>query len=227
MKSKNIEKIKEKYSLANLNLKKEIIVLSIIDGVILISSILLYIFLKQIIIPLFGLIMLIGISTYTLSKPNRILNKKKIKLESEFVHVFAYFAIFVRNGRPVYNALEDCFRYCSDEMNEKMKELLENIDVDKSVTPYITFSDNFENLEIKQVMVSIYKMSIEGGGEMYLRQFETLFEALASSKRQKRLEEEVSKFSNYNFLPLLASALSMGIIAVAVLILMEGYSNVL
>lgn len=220
-------KLKETYLKAKLNYKKETISLIIMIVAILAASIVSYIFLKQIFIVAFGAVSLLAVAYLSLSKPKRVLNKRKKELEVEFVHIFSYFSIFVKNGRPVYNALEDCLRYSSEEMAEKIRTLLEDIDSDKSVTPYTKFSDNFENLEIKQLLVSVYKMSVEGGGEEYLRQFDMLFVALSNSNRIQRLENEVSRYSNFNFLPLIASAISMGIIAVAVVVLMEEYSNVI
>lgn len=227
MSLKRKSKMTERFLEAGLNPKKEYLSLTVVDLVLVVFAILLYWYQRQIVGPISILLLMGGIDYLFLNKPKRILEKKKVSMESEFVHVFSYFSIFVKNGRPVYNALEDCIRYSSLELGECLKRLLEDIDKDKTVAPYLTFSEQFKNLEIKQVMISIYKMSFEGGGESYLRQFETLFENLSSIERENRLEREKSRFGNYNFLPLFASALSMGIIAVAVVILMEDYASVL
>lgn len=227
MASKRKNKLIELYLQAKLNPKIELISLAVIDLALITIAILLYWKTKQIIALLAITVLLLGIDYYLLGKPKRVLDNQKKELENEFVHVFAYFEIFVKNGRPVYNALEDCLRYASKELSEKIRTLLEGIDHDKSVTPYMKFAENFSNLEIRQVLVSVYKMSIEGGGEEYLAQFDTLFHSLSVSKRQQILETEKNHFGNFNFLPLLASALSMGIIAVAVVILMEEYANVI
>lgn len=227
MKENPVRKLKNEYEKANLNFKKEAINLLLCVLLLIGMAIFMAFYLNNFYISFVGILFLALGAYLLIDKPKRVLSKRRATLENEFVHVFAYFAIFIRNGKPVYNALEDCLRYSSEGMSEKIKTLLEEVDNDKSITPYMHFADNFDNLEIKQVLVSIYKMSIEGGGDEYLRQFETIFYALSSSKRQSRLEEETNKFSNYNFLPLIASALSMGIIAVAVVILLEEYSNVI
>lgn len=226
MNSKRKNKFKETYVEAKLDFKKEMIKLAVANASLIVLTAVVYIFSKQI-IALAGLgIFLITIDYLLLSKPSQIIKKQRENLELEFVHVFVYFGLFVKNGRPVYNALEDCMRYSSDDLRNKIKTLLDEIDEDKTITPYMNFAKNFQNLEIKQVLISIYKMSIEGGGEEYLRQFDAIFTALSNSKRNKSIENEKSKYGNYNFLPMLASALSMGIIAVAVIVLMEEYTNV-
>lgn len=227
MVSKRKNRIIEFYKEAKLNPKIELMVLGIVDLSLLTLGILLYLKTKQIACLLAMGALLLGASYYFLGKPKRILDKKRKELENEFVHIFAYFEIFVKNGRPVYNALEDCLRYASKGLSEKMRALLDDIDQDKSVAPYMKFAENFTNLEIRQVLVSVYKMSIEGGGEEYLAQFDTLFHSLSVSKRQQTLENEKNHFGNFNFLPLFASALSMGVIAVSVVILMEEYANVI
>lgn len=225
--SKRKEMLMKKYEEANLDFKKEVIQFLITAVSIVGLGVFAFIKTKQIIIVASAGLMLVSISYYVFSKPQRIIDTRKKKIEEEFVHVFAYFSIFVKNKRPVYNALEDCLRYSSDDFSKKLQKLLEDIDNDKSVTPFITFGENFTNLEIKQILVSIYKMSIEGGGEEYLKQFDIMFNALSNNKRQSVLEKERNKFGNFNFLPLFDSALSMGIIAVAVLALMEDYTNVI
>jgi hypothetical protein len=61
-----------------------------------------------------------------------------------------------------------------------LRSLLEGIDSDKSVAPYIAFSENFHSMEIRQLLISIYRMVDEGGGESYIRQFNVLVREFAS-----------------------------------------------
>lgn len=173
------------------------------------------------------LIACLGTNVWFLGKPKRIKERKSKEDENEFVHLFSYFSIYVRNGEPVYQALEDTMHYASPRMADKFQTMLTAIDKDKSVQPYLDFAENFHHLEIQQVMMSIYKMSKEGEGEAYLRQFEMMFENLADEKRQERIEQERRHYSNFNFLPTTASALSVGMIAVAIVILMEQFNHVL
>lgn len=226
MKQKRENKYRKICENAGLNYKNELMKVLIVNFVLLGGAIALYFLTKQV-IALVGIVLfLLALNYLLLTRPGQIIKKQKENLEAEFVHVFVYFGLFIKNGRPVYNALEDCLRYCSDSLAEKMRNMLEEIDLDKSIAPYMNFAKNFENLEIKQVLISIYKMSIEGSGEEYISQFDSLFTALSKAKREKAIETEKGKYENFNFMPMLASALSMGIIAVAVILLMEEYSNV-
>ncbi len=227
MKEKRRSKFKEKCDEANINFKKEVIKITTVNLALIGVGVAIYFLTKQLISIAAIMALILVIDYLLITEPSQIIKKKKENLEEEFVHVFVYFGLFVKNGRPVYNALEDCIRYCSDSLGEKIRIMLEEIDGDKTIGPYMNFAKNFENLEIKQVLISIYKMSIEGNGEEYLNQFDTLFAALSNAKRTKSIEKEKGRYENFNFMPMLASALSMGIIAVAVILLMEEYSNVI
>lgn len=187
----------------------------------------LYLKTKQIISLLIPVLLGLAIDIYFLYSPKLVIEKRKAKLEDEFTHVFSYFSIFVGNGRPVYNALDDCLRYSSMEMGNLIRDLLDGIDADKSLTPFLNFASHFQNLEIRQVMISVYRMGIDGNDSNSLNRFQSIFESLASIKRSERVDSRRRKLSNLNSFPLLASALSMGMIAIAVLVLMEGYSGVI
>jgi hypothetical protein len=151
---------------------------------------------------------------------NRVKKIKTEALEKEFVHIFSYFKIFVGNGRPVYNAIEDCIRYASPDMSDLLTTLLGEIDKDKSVKPFLSFASHFKSLEIRQVMISIYKMGNEGGSSTYIEQFQSVFSAIANEKRKYELSKFENTLSNNNFLPLADSALTMGLIIVAIVVIM-------
>jgi Flp pilus assembly protein TadB len=162
---------------------------------------------------------------FLLSRSARILGARHEKDEQEFVRIFAYFSIFVRDGIPVYSALEDTIRYAESDMSKKLRRLLSEIDADKSVAPFVRFASAFPSLEIQQVMISIYKMVDEGGGEAYLRQFTLLFDSLAEDKRKSLLLHKEEEMQNLSMLPLLASGLTMGLITIALIVIMGGIVN--
>jgi Flp pilus assembly protein TadB len=152
-------------------------------------------------------------------------NKDSEAFEKEFVQIFAYFAIYIRDGLPVYHALEECISYASSEMEKKLRNLLEAIDNDKSVAPYVAFSENFHSMEIRQLMISIYRMVDEGGGESYIRQFNVLFDALQANKSKEHLEKEDARLANLAMLAMADSALVMLLITLGIVQIIGGYIN--
>ena len=143
-------------------------------------------------------------------------------LEKEFVTIFAYFGVYVKNGIPVYNALEGIVKFSSPEMENLLHDLLGEIDADKSVTPYINFASNFSSLTVKEVMISVYLMAEEGGSEAYLRQFSVLFDNFAAEEKKLEKEKRLNLLNQLTFLPLLGSGVTMIMITVGVVAVIGG-----
>ena len=221
---KKNKKPKKPWALAlkevGLNPKKEIAIIILGNILLLVFAALIYRMTDALIAPLSMGLLLVITDYFLLGKVNRVKKAKTEALEKEFVHIFSYFKIFVGNGRPVYNAIEDCIRYASPDMSDLLTKLLEEIDKDKSVKPYLDFASRFKSLEIRQVMISIYKMGNEGGSSTYIEQFQSVFSAIASEKRKYELSKFESTLNNNNFLPLADSALTMGLIIVAIVVIM-------
>lgn len=151
--------------------------------------------------------------------------KTNSQLEGEFTEVFSYFSIFIKNGFPSYSALESVIPFASEKMGERLTNLLAEIDEDKTVMPYIHFGENFKSLEIKQVLIAIYKMSEEGGSEAYIRQFDTLFRALSGNERRSSIDKKKQRLDTLGILPLLGSGIAMMVIIMAVVILLQEMGN--
>lgn len=216
-----LKKMKE----AGLNPKKELFFIGLLDLGFFILSVLAYEKSKSVIaIGAFGLILVLT-DYFFLGKAGRLRKSQGERLESEFVHIFAYFSIFIDNGFPVYPALEEIKKYASPSMSEHMEKLISGIDEDKTVKPYLAFSENFPSLEIRQVMIAIFKMAEEGGGEAYIRQFQTIFASLASQKRKDQLTKVKSRLESLCFLPLIDSGVTMGLVVIGIVIVIGDLIN--
>lgn len=151
--------------------------------------------------------------------------KEEKKLLQEFVRIFEYFSIYVKNGFPIYSALESVIPYASSSMEEKLRELLSSIDKDKSVAPFVRFAGYFPSLSIKEVMVSVYLMGEQGGSEAYFRQFSALFDSFASNERKAEMDKSLERQSNLSALPLLGSGLTMLLVTVGLVAIIGGVLN--
>ena len=101
--------------------------------------------------------------------------------------------------------MNNILAFASPNMAERLKKLIEQIDQDKSVAPYIAFANQFPSLLIKEVMVSLYLISEQGGIEVYMPQFQKSFDALSTQKRQADKEQRLSTLNTLCFLPLVGS----------------------
>lgn len=166
-----------------------------------------------------------GLSVIYLSSLFGKKGKEEKGLLEEFVRIFEYFSIYVKNGFPIYSALESVIPYSSVSMEEKLRELLASIDKDKSVAPFVRFATYFPSLSIKEVMVSVYLMGEQGGSEAYFRQFSALFDSLATNERKAEMEKSLERQSNLSALPLLGSGLTMLLVTVGLVAIIGGVLN--
>jgi hypothetical protein len=174
--------------------------------------------------PALGLLLVLGVlDGVVIVQFRKALHGDDSLFQAEFTRIFAYFAIYIRDGLPVYHALEECVRYASPEMEKRLRALLEGIDSDKSVAPYITFGESFHSMEIRQLLISIYRMVDEGGGESYIRQFNVLFESLQANQAKAELERADSKLGSAAILPMADSALVMLLITIGIIQIIGGY----
>jgi hypothetical protein len=78
-------------------------------------------------------------------------------------------------------------------------------------------------MEIRQLLISIYRMVDEGGGESYIRQFNVLFESLQANQAKAELERADSKLGSAAILPMADSALVMLLITIGIIQIIGGY----
>lgn len=185
----------------------------------------LYFYLENIFLTGSLILILFVLDYFLLTSSKKKENVEQEKLEKSFAEAFSYFSIFVETGLPVYNALQATIPFAKNGLAEKMNTLLLDIDQDKSIEPYIRFSEAFSSLAIRQVMLSIYKMSQEGGSESYLLQFRTLFASFAYENRKAKLLQLESRMNSVSIFPLIASALLMALIAIGIVTILGGVMN--
>lgn len=151
--------------------------------------------------------------------------REEVALEKEFVHIFGFFETYLRNRVPVYSALNQLIAYASDSMADKIRTLIEEIDQNKTVEPYIHFAENFSSLAIKEVMISIYLLVEQGENDLYLRQFSTLFSSFSKEEKKMHREKRIASLSNLHFFPLVGSAITMIMITIGIMNAIGGIMN--
>ncbi|MBQ2494470.1 MAG: hypothetical protein II520_04475 [Bacilli bacterium] len=164
---------------------------------------------------------------FYLSRYSRMIKKKQDWMNEEFVRFFTFFSIFIHNGYNVYTALMELLPFSSDDMRERLERLLSSIESDKSVTPFVAFAEEYEDIAVKQVMVSIYQIVEEGGGDAYLRQFERLFGHFSDQSHQLIREAKANRLQTLGLMPLAGSAIAMIALSLVLMRIMEGSTYVL
>lgn len=212
-------RLKKLIEFIGLDYKKEMLKLLFVSLAFSSAGIVAFIFLKEIIfIPI--AVLLAGIFCYLII--NSYSNKKAKILhdrDDEFISVINYFQTFVLNKNNVYQSFKKLLDYSSYWMKERIEKFLEDIDIDKSVKPFIDFSNNFQMGIVKNIMLSIYQMVDEGEDQKHLIQFETLFLQLNRQHSEEIRDKKTKSLTALSAFPMVGAMmitllLSFSIIAV-------------
>ena len=214
-----MSKLKEKIVSAGYSVKKEITIVVIVDVVLGLLTALGFIFINNIVVLAIGVIA-IGLFSYLyLSRFSSILKQQEMDNIKNFVMIFTFFKIYLKNGYNIYTALKAIEPFANPFVLEKLSLLTYEMDEDKSVKPFVKFARNFNLLLIEQLMISIYQMIDAGSNESYLLQFEILFNKLSEENYQSEFQKKEKKLMFVTYFPLIGSALlivmiTLGVVAV-------------
>ena len=220
-------KIRETIEFAGLSYQKEMTKISLINIVMLIGGVTLYFFLKNIIYSMFVLIALAVVDYVLISQYN---DKKKAIIksrENELIAIISYFDVYIRNNNNVYQSFNLLIPYCSFWMKGKIEELLEEIDKDKTVQPFVNFANNFKNIATQSLMLSIYQMIDQGENSEQLTHFNVLFDEISRNRNQEMVEQKNKALSNMSTFPLIGAGLSTISLTISILTILGDLINVI
>lgn len=145
----------------------------------------------------------------------------------EFVNLFTFFKIYLKNGFGVYASLKEIANFANTSLKAKLEKLLLEIDEDKTITPYITFARYFDELIVEEMMISIYQMVDDGADSNYLIQFELIFDKFSELLHQGELNSKDKTLGTLTSSSLLGSAYLIIMITIGVVSLLGDMINVL
>ena len=201
------------------NKKLEIIKIALINVLTITFAIVLTLFYKKYIIPIVGVMALLVLnyvvfSSYT-AKKRELLNER----EGEFITMIGYLQLFLSNSFNVYQSFKSLIPYSSAWMEEQLTSLINEIDNDKSVKPFITFAEKFTNKVTTNVMLTIYQMVDEGENKTHMLQFDSLFSQIKKSHLTSLIDDKERSMGSISSLPLIGAGaitvlITFGIISV-------------
>ena len=124
----------------------------------------------------------------------------------EFVNLFTFFRMYLKNGMGVYTSLREISAFANPSLKELLDRLLNDIDKDKTITPFINFAHNFDELVVEEMMISIYQMVDDGTNSSYLLQFELIFDKFSELLHKKQLDSKDKTLSTLTSSALVGSA---------------------
>lgn len=219
--------LKTRLTLLGLSYQKEVAILLINPMIFAIGGFAIYFFFKEVIagvgIAIAGLVLdYLYFSRY--SKLEKEMEREHI---NEFISLMSYFEAFISNGNNVYNSFKMLIPYSSPYMDDVINSLLIQIDMDKSVGPYITFASKFNSHVIESLMLSIYQMIDSGESTNQFTEFEFLFSNIKNSYSESLIEEKKKSLDSLNSFPLIGAGFLTITLSICIVSLIGGYINVL
>lgn len=212
-----MKKIKNRIISLNLSYKKEmtrfvLIILVVATGISVASLIT-----KNYGILIGLLAFIIVFAYFYFSRYSSIEKRQKQDNLLEFVNLFTFFRMYIRNGFGVYTSLQEVSKFANPSLQELMKKLIEEIDKDKTISPFMDFAHNFDELVVEEIMISIYQMIDDGTNSNYLMQFELIFDKFSEILHKGQLDSKDKKLSTLTSSALFGSAylivmITMGVI---------------
>ena len=210
-----------------LSFKREIIILTTIN-LLLIGVLVLFIYFNVTNFMIFMYSILIPfINYFYLSRYKDLVRKIEEKHNTEFISLLSYFEIFISNHNNVYRSFEMLIPYSSDWMNEKLENMLQEIDLDKSVNPYVRFAKNFSYLVIENVMISIYQMTEQGENDYSLMQFDHVFSSLNDALMTNKIAVHEKNIDTLNAFPLIGAGLITLTLTLSIISILGDLTNVI
>ena len=214
-----IRRLKQQMLELGLSPKQEFVILLCVDISLAVISAFAYIFFKQLLYVAIGVGLLFIFDLLFLSRYSRQIMAKNSENLQEFATIFGYFRIFLHNGYSVYSGLKEIINFASNNLKRSLEKLINDIDKDKSVQPFVDFAHQFNEIIIEEMMISIYQLIDDGESSDYLNQFELIFDKFSDLLYQKYLRTKDSRLGLLSSAPLIGSCfliivLTLGIITI-------------
>ena len=219
--------LKETITFLGLSYKKEILKILLINVIVIGFVIGAYFLFDQMYIFMMVAIGGIFLDYFFISSYS---NKKASLLEereSEFVSIISYFKIFISNKNNVYHSFECLIPYSSEWMSNEISNFLHEIDMDKSVKPFVNFASNFNSPTIENVMMSIYQMIDEGESTNRLTQFTFTFEQFSKQHKDNLIDKKQKSLDIMNTFPLIGAGGATLVLMFSILTVIGDLSNVI
>lgn len=214
-----MKNLKNKMLDLGLSPKREFIIILSVNFGFVIAGIICFILFKNLLFTVICLGFAIVFSLFYIKRYDSILQKINNENIEDFSNLFSYFRIYIHNGFSVYSALKEIVLFANPNLKKLLKELIEEIDADKTVQPFVNFSKHFNEIIIEEMMISIYQMIDDGEQSNYLKQFELIFDKFSDLLYQKKIKKKDSKLGTLTSSALIGSAfliiaLTVGVISI-------------
>ena len=219
--------LKDRINALGLSYQKEMMFLILLIVIVIALAFITYIFFKQIYFPLF----IVGggiIAVYFyLSRYSSLERKQEKEHVDQLISLLSYFEIFISNGNNVYTSFKMLIPYADIFIQDAINAMLMQIDVDKTIGPYINFASKFNNRTIESLMLSIYQMVDNGENAIELSEFNLLFNNIKEKHFDEMIDSHKKSLDLFNSFPLIGAGAITIVLSLCIVSIIGDYVNVI
>ena len=219
--------IKDRINALGLSYQKEMMFLVLLIVIVIALAFITYMFFKQIYFPLF----IVGggvIAVYFyLSRYSSLERKQEKEHVDQLISLLSYFEIFISNGNNVYTSFKMLIPYAEIFIQDAINAMLMQIDVDKTIGPYINFASKFNNRTIESLMLSIYQMVDNGENAIELSEFNLLFNNIKEKHFDEMIDSHKKSLDLFNSFPLIGAGAITIVLSLCIVSIIGDYVNVI
>ncbi len=219
--------LKDRINALGLSYQKEMMFLILLIVIVIALAFITYIFVKQIYFPLF----IVGggvIAVYFyLSRYSSLERKQEKEHVDQLISLLSYFEIFISNGNNVYTSFKMLIPYADIFIQDAINAMLMQIDVDKTIGPYINFASKFNNRTIESLMLSIYQMVDNGENTIELSEFNLLFNNIKEKHFDEMIDSHKKSLDLFNSFPLIGAGAITIVLSLCIVSIIGDYVNVI
>lgn len=219
--------LKDRISLLGLNYSKELFIIFLIIIVSVGGALSIYFFLEQLFVSILLLLAGLFLTYFYLSRYSNLEKALEDEHINELISLLNYFEIFISNKNNVYMSFKFLLPYCSPFMDEAINSLLNQMDLDKTIGPYISFANKFNSRIIDSLMMSIYQIVDNGNQENQFSEFELLFSNVRTARQEDLIDRKKKSLDSLNSLPMIGAAGITISLSISIISVIGDYVNVI
>ena len=219
--------LKSRIEALGLNYNKEIAIMAIIFILFALGGFAIYFFLKETMIGIIVMVLGLAVDAYYLTRYSALEKNMEKEHIEELVSLLSYFEIYISNKNNVYNSFKMLLPYCSVFMDDAINELLNHIDQDKTVGPYIRFATKFNSSVVESLMLSIYQMVDNGENINQFSEFDLHFSNIRSKHQDDLIDSKKKSLDSLNVYPLIGAGLITITLSLSIISIIGDYVNVI
>lgn len=140
--------------------------------------------------------------------------KKLVAIKRRMFPSFVKKLLILIRTNNIYNSLSKMVEYTDDPIKKYLVQLIDEIKVDKTITPFNNFSRNMEFIESYQVMTLLYTFSEHAMNKKHLISLESMISQLYDNEIEEVIETKkrlLWLYPNFTILTILVMIFGMAI----------------